>query len=100
MIIKNNGSVWSMCCHWWHICYCSLLAILRKKVGEPKEEIRNLYGFHMNSSIDEFKCTHSYIYEFMYYMNSYNTNIFPPLSIKVISMGMTLFPSMARLALP
>jgi hypothetical protein len=24
----------------------------------------------------------------------------PPLSIKVISMGMTLFPSMARLALP
>jgi hypothetical protein len=27
-----------------------LLAILRKKVGEPKEEIRNLYGFYMNSS--------------------------------------------------
>jgi hypothetical protein len=27
-------------------------------------------------------------------------NVFPPLSIKVISMGTTLFPSMARLALP
>ena len=33
-------------------------------------------------------------------MNSYNKNIFPPLSIKVNSMGKTLFPSMARLALP
>jgi hypothetical protein len=50
MIIMSNNSVWSMCCHWWHIHYRSLLAILRKKVGEPKEEIRNLYGFQMNSS--------------------------------------------------
>jgi hypothetical protein len=50
-----------MCCGWWHICYRSLLAILRKKVGEPKEEIRNLYGFHMNSSTEEFTCTNSYI---------------------------------------
>ncbi len=33
-------------------------------------------------------------------MNSYNINIFPPFSIKVILMCMTLFPSMARLALP
>ncbi len=33
-------------------------------------------------------------------MNAYSTNIFPPLSIRVISMGTTLFPSMARLALP
>jgi hypothetical protein len=41
-----------------------------------------------------------HIYEFICSMNSFNTNIFPPLSIKVISMGMTLFPSMARLALP
>ncbi len=50
MIITSNDSVWLMCCHWWHIRYRSLLAILRKKVGEPKEEIRNLYGFYMNSS--------------------------------------------------
>ncbi len=42
-------SVWSMCGCWWHICYRSLLAILRKKVGEPREESRNLYGFHVNS---------------------------------------------------
>jgi hypothetical protein len=25
-------------------CHCSLSAILRKKIGEPKEEIRNLNG--------------------------------------------------------
>jgi hypothetical protein len=23
---------------WWHICHCSLSAILRKKIGKPKEE--------------------------------------------------------------
>ncbi len=40
----------------------ALLAILRKKVGKPKEEMRNLYGFHMNSSSDEFTCTNSYIW--------------------------------------
>jgi hypothetical protein len=50
MIIMSNDSVLSMCCRWWHIRYRSLLAILRKKVGKPKEEVRNLYGFHMNSS--------------------------------------------------
>ncbi len=50
MIIMSNDPVWSMCFCWWHIRYRSLLAILRKKVGEPKEEIRNLYGSHMNSS--------------------------------------------------
>ncbi len=38
-----------MCGRWWHIRYRSLLAILRKKVGEPKEESRNLYGFPVNS---------------------------------------------------
>jgi hypothetical protein len=48
MIITSNNSVWSMCCWWWHIRYQSLLVIIRKKVGEPKEEIRNLDGFHMN----------------------------------------------------
>jgi hypothetical protein len=26
------------------------LSYPKKEVGEPKEEIRNLYGFHMNSS--------------------------------------------------
>ncbi len=41
-----------------------------------------------------------HIYEFICSLNSSNTNIFPPLSIKVISMSMTLFPSMATLALP
>jgi hypothetical protein len=39
------NSVWSMCVRWWHIHYRSLLAILRKKVSEPKEEIGNLNGF-------------------------------------------------------
>jgi hypothetical protein len=29
----------------WHICHCSLSAILRKKIGRPKEEIGNLNGF-------------------------------------------------------
>jgi hypothetical protein len=38
-------------------------------------------------------------YEFICPIISSNMKIFPPLSIKVISMGMTLFPSMARLAL-
>jgi hypothetical protein len=48
------------------------------------KEIRNLNGFEYR------------------YLNgtkvSYNST-YPPLSIKVISMGMTHFPSMARLAL-
>ncbi len=65
MIIMSNDSVWLMCCCWWHICYYSLLAILRKKVGEPKEEIRNLYGFHMKSSN---KWIH--MYEFIYMTSS------------------------------
>ncbi len=50
MMITSNDSFWLMCCRWWHIRYRSLLAILRKKAGKPKQEIRNLYGFHMNSS--------------------------------------------------
>ncbi len=92
-----------MCGHWWHICYRSLLAILRKKVGEPKEESRNLYGFtyvnsymwifrynfvHVNSHIRIYLTTSCMwirmIYEFTWY-----ELYFPPLSIKVISMGMT-----------
>ncbi len=76
-----------MCCRWWHFCYRSLLATLRKKVGEPKEEIRNLYGFYMNSSeVNSYVWLHI-TYEFIQSMHSYKTNIFPPLSIKVISMG-------------
>jgi hypothetical protein len=35
--------------HWWYIGYCSLLAILRKKVGKHKKEIRNLYGFDITN---------------------------------------------------
>jgi hypothetical protein len=74
-----------MCCSWWHFCYCSLLAILRKNIGKPMKKIRNLNGFE-------------YRYQIGLKVSYYNT--YPPLSIKVISMGMTLFPSMARLALP
>jgi hypothetical protein len=40
--------------------------------------------FNVNSNVQIYL-----IYEFIYSINSYNTNIFPPLSIKVISMGMT-----------
>jgi hypothetical protein len=67
------------------VCHRSLSAILRKKIGKPKEEIGNLNGFeHMYLSdlkVPYFLCLSS-------------------TSIKVISMGATLFPSMARLALP
>ncbi len=50
-------------------CYRSLLAILRKKVGKPKEESRNLYGFvDMNSYIQ------IHLYDFIY-VNSYNIRI-------------------------
>ncbi len=45
----------------------SEVAILRKKVGEPKEEIRNLHGFHMNSSNDEFTCMNSFIWIHLFY---------------------------------
>jgi hypothetical protein len=68
-----------MCGHWWHIRYCSLLAILRKKVGKPKEESRNLYGFaYLNLYILQIQW-----YDFIYvnslnnfiYMNLYNLQI-------------------------
>jgi hypothetical protein len=49
MIITSNDFVWSMCCV-GGIFATALSAILRTKVGKPKEEIRNQYGFHMNSS--------------------------------------------------
>jgi hypothetical protein len=60
------------------------------KLGEPKEEIRNLYGFHTNSSnVNSYVRTHL-LHEFNYSMNSSNANIFSPLSIRVISIGTTL----------
>jgi hypothetical protein len=34
-----------MCGCRWIFCHQSLLAILRRKIGEPKEEIGNLNGF-------------------------------------------------------
>jgi hypothetical protein len=70
------------------------------KLGKPKEEIGNLYGFHMNSSNENSHVWIHLIYEFICPMNSSNKNVFPPLSIRVISMGTTLFSSMARLTLP
>ncbi len=60
-------SVWLMCGHWWHICYRSLLSILRKKVGESTKEIGNLNGQHKNS----YNLWIHTFYEVMY-MNSYN----------------------------
>jgi hypothetical protein len=58
-----------MCGPWWHIRYRSLLAILRKKVGELKEESRNLYRFvYMNPYIQ------IHLYNFVY-VNSHNLRI-------------------------
>jgi hypothetical protein len=74
-----------MCCSRWHFFYRSLLAILRKKIGEPRKEIGNLNGFKYRD-LNGLKVT--------YYIT------YPTLSIKVTSVGMTLFPSMTRLALP
>jgi len=55
------------------------------KLGEPKEEIGNLNGF-------EYMYLSNLKVPYFLYLSS--------VSIKVISMGTTLFPSMARLALP
>jgi hypothetical protein len=57
-----------MCGHWWHICYLSLLAILRKKVGEPKEESRNLYRF---AYVNSYNLWIHIFFEFIN-VNSYN----------------------------
>jgi hypothetical protein len=73
-----------MCCGWWHFCYCSLLAISRKKIGKSRKEIRNLNGFE---------------YRYISGLNVPYYSAYHPLSIKVISMGMALFPSMRRLTL-
>jgi hypothetical protein len=74
-----------MCRSWRHYCHSALLAILRKKIGEPKKEIRKLNGFE---------------YRYLNGLNVPYYSSYPLLSIKVISMGMTLFPSRARLTLP
>jgi hypothetical protein len=63
-----------MCCIWQRYCYRSLVAILRKKIGKPRKEIRNLNGFeykHLNGL------------KVPYY------STYPSLSRKVTSMGMT-----------
>ncbi len=67
-----------MCGCWWHIRCRSLLAILRKKVGESNEESRNLYGFaYVTLYIIQI-----HWYNFIYvnslygmYVNSYNLRI-------------------------
>jgi hypothetical protein len=55
------------------------------KLGKPKEDIGNLNGF-------EYMYLNDFKVPYFLYLSS--------VSIKVISMGTTLFPSMARLALP
>jgi hypothetical protein len=45
LVIMSYDSIYLMCCLGGIFCHCSLSAILRKKIGEPKEEIGNLNGF-------------------------------------------------------
>jgi hypothetical protein len=45
VIIMSYSSICSMCCLGSIFHHHSLSAILRKKIGEPKEEIRTLHGF-------------------------------------------------------
>jgi hypothetical protein len=67
-------------------CHHSLSAILRKKICMPKEEIRNLNGIEC-MYLSDLKVP------YFYCLSS--------ISMKVISIvGTTLFPTMARLALP
>ncbi len=63
-----------MCCSWWHYCYRSFLAIIRKKIGELRKEIRNLNGFK---------------YRYLNGLKLPYYSTYPPLSIKVTSMCMT-----------
>jgi hypothetical protein len=51
----------------------------------PRKEIKNLNGFE---------------YWYLSGLKVPYYSVYPPLSIKDILMGMTLFPSMARLPLP
>jgi hypothetical protein len=41
----SYDSICLMCCLGGLFCHLSLSAIPRKKIGKPKEEIRNLNGF-------------------------------------------------------
>jgi hypothetical protein len=43
--IVSYASICLMCCGWWHFCYRSLLAILRKIIGKPRRGIGNLNRF-------------------------------------------------------
>ncbi len=43
--IISYNSVWLMCSCWWHISPPLALSYSEKKIGKPKEEIRNLNGF-------------------------------------------------------
>jgi hypothetical protein len=45
LLFVSYNSICSMCCGWWHFCYHSLLAFLRKEIGKPRKEIGNLNGF-------------------------------------------------------
>ncbi len=73
-----------MCCSWWRFCYRSLLAILAKKIGKHRKEIRNLNGFEYNTYLNGLKVPY------------YST--YPPLSMRVISMGITQRTLMAEAA--
>jgi hypothetical protein len=85
LVVMSYDSIFSMCCLGGIFCYRSLLAIRRKKIGECKEEIGNLNGF-------EYMYLSDLKVSYFYWLSS--------ISIKVISMGTTPFPSMARLTLP
>jgi hypothetical protein len=41
----SYNSICLMCYNWWHILLPLPLSYPENKIGEPKEEIRNLNGF-------------------------------------------------------
>jgi hypothetical protein len=45
LFVISYNSICSMCCPGGIFCHRSLPAILKKKIGEPKEVIKNLNGF-------------------------------------------------------
>jgi hypothetical protein len=45
LVIINYNSICLMCCMGGIFCHRPLSAILKKKIGKAKEEIRNLNGF-------------------------------------------------------
>jgi hypothetical protein len=72
-----------MCCSWWHVCYRSLLAIPAKKIDKPRKEIRKPNGFE---------------YRYLNGLKVPYYSTYPPLSMRVISMGMTQRSLMAEAA--